>query len=103
MHVQFNANSRKRRYFDCIVVEVPWQKQLEDNSEGELDEESDLSDTEFEATNEEAVSEAGTRMDTRDGFMLCDDLQGYDLLPVLRTAEHERPQITNQTTSNPQH
>jgi hypothetical protein len=40
-------------------VEAPWRKQLEDNSEGELDGESDLSDAEFEATNEEA----GTRME----------------------------------------
>jgi len=35
---------------------------LEDNSEGELDGESDVSDGEFEETNEEVVSEAGTGM-----------------------------------------
>ena len=43
-------------------MEAPWQKQLEDNSEGELDGESDLSDADTEATNEEVVS-AGTRME----------------------------------------
>jgi hypothetical protein len=44
-------------------VEASWQKQLEDNSEGELDGESDLSDSEFEQMNEEVVSEEGTRME----------------------------------------
>jgi hypothetical protein len=44
-------------------VEAPWQKQLEYNSEGELDGESDLSDAESEGMNEEAVSEVGMRME----------------------------------------
>jgi hypothetical protein len=61
---------QEKEIFDCIVMEVPWQKQLQDNSEGELDGESDFSDTEsdlsdaeFEGMNEDAVSEAGTRME----------------------------------------
>jgi hypothetical protein len=54
---------QEKEIFDCIVVEAPWQKQLEYNSEGELDGESDLSDAESEGMNEEAVSEVGMRME----------------------------------------
>jgi hypothetical protein len=33
-----------------VEVEAPWHKNLEDNSEGEMDGEQDISDGEFEGT-----------------------------------------------------
>jgi hypothetical protein len=57
-HIGFLSNNLGNIYaqepvqeiFDCIIVGKPWYKQLDDNSEGELDGESDLSDAEFEGT-----------------------------------------------------
>jgi hypothetical protein len=56
-------------------VEAPWHKQLEDNSEGELDGESDLSDAEFEIM---SISKM------RSGYLGTADLNGVSQLLNIR-------------------